>query len=259
VTGDDQRVDGHDRDGDGIDAGDDGTDNGIDGTDNGIDGTDNGIDGTDNGIDGIDGTDNGIDGIDGTDNGIDGIDGIDAGDDADPLAWETKRREVTYECPGFEIVREDVELPDGTTADFDYLVDDPAVVLLAFTPDGDVVLVEEWRQAVGRVNRALPAGGVEAADPDFAAAARRELAEETGYEAASVEKVGEFEPANGISNAVHHYYVARGCEPTAEQDLDFNESIRVTTRSYDDLLAAVRDGEIRDGRTALGVLQYELQ
>ncbi|WP_336036241.1 NUDIX hydrolase [Halobacterium yunchengense] len=181
------------------------------------------------------------------------------GDDRDPLAWATKRSEVAYECPGFEIVREDVELPDGTVTDFDYLVDDPAVVLLAFTPGGDVVLVEEWRQAVGRVNRALPAGGVEDGDDDLAAAARRELAEETGYEADSVEQFGEFEPANGIANAVHHYYVARGCRPTAEQDLDFDESIRVTTTPYEDLLAAVRDGDVRDGRTALGVLHYELR
>ncbi|MFB6269965.1 MAG: NUDIX hydrolase [Halobacterium sp.] len=180
-------------------------------------------------------------------------------DETDPLAWETTGREVVYECPGFEVVREDVELPDGTETDFDYLVDDPAVVLLAFTPDGDVVLVEEWRQAVGRVNRALPAGGVEDEDADFAAAARRELREETGYEAERVEKFGEFEPANGISNAVHHYYVAHDCRPTAEQDLDFNESIRVTTESYDDLLAAVTDGGVRDGRTALGVLHYERQ
>jgi ADP-ribose pyrophosphatase len=180
-------------------------------------------------------------------------------DETDPLAWETASREVAYECPGFEIVREDVVLPDGTETDFDYLVDDPAVVLLAFTPDGEVVLGEEWRQAVGRVNRALPAGGVEAADADFAAAAHRELREETGYEADSVAKFAEFEPANGISNAVHHYYVARGCQPTAEQDLDFNESIRVTTEPFADLLAAVRNGSVRDGRTALGVLHHELQ
>jgi ADP-ribose pyrophosphatase len=175
----------------------------------------------------------------------------------DPLAWETQDREVAYECPGFHIVHEDVVLPDGTETDYDFLVDDPAVVLLPFTPDGDVVLVEEWRQAVKRVNRALPAGSVEA-DEDFAVAARRELREETGYEADSLERFATHEPANAITDAVFHYFVARGCEPTAEQDLDFNESIRVATESYDDLLAAVRDGDVRDGRTALGVLQYEL-
>ncbi|WP_232686431.1 NUDIX hydrolase [Halobacterium zhouii] len=176
----------------------------------------------------------------------------------DSLAWETAEREVAYRCPGFDIVHEDVVLPDGTETDFDYLADDPAVAILPFTPDGDVVLVEEWRQAVERVNRALPAGGVEGEDVDLETAARRELAEETGYEAESVDFLCEFEPANGISDAVFHYFVARGCEPTAEQDLDFDESIRVRTESYDDLLEAVLADEVRDGRTALGVMRYEL-
>jgi ADP-ribose pyrophosphatase len=175
----------------------------------------------------------------------------------DSLAWETTDREIAYTCPGFDIVREDVRLPDGTATDYDYLADSPAVVVLAFTPDGDVVLVEEWRQAVKRVNRALPAGSVEG-DEDLAAAARRELTEETGYEAGSIEQYATYEPANGISDAVHHYFVAEDCTPTGSQQLDFNESIDATTEPYDDLVAAVRDGEMRDGRTALGVLQHEL-
>ncbi|MFB6068911.1 MAG: NUDIX hydrolase [Halobacterium sp.] len=176
---------------------------------------------------------------------------------SDELAWETTDREVAYTCPGFDVVHEDVRLPDGTATDFDYLSDDPAVVVLPFTGDGDVVLVEEWRQSVKRVNRALPAGSVEGDEP-LAAAARRELAEETGYEAASVEQYATYEPANGVTDAVFHYFLAEDCAPTGDQDLDFNESIRVTTTGYDDLLAAVRDGDVRDGRTALGVLQYEL-
>jgi ADP-ribose pyrophosphatase len=193
-------------------------------------------------------------------------DGDDGGGDGpaaptdDSLAWETTETGVPYACPGFEIRRDEVRLPDGTETDYDYLHDDPAVVVLGFTPgDGedDVVLVEEWRQAVGRVNRALPAGSVEPGE-DLAAAARREFAEETGYEPDSLERYATYEPANGISDAVHHYFVAEGCTPTGSQSLDDDESIRVDTEPYDDLVAAVRDGEVRDGRTALGVLQHEL-
>jgi ADP-ribose pyrophosphatase len=67
------------------------------------------------------------------------------------------------------------------------------------------------------------------------------------------------EPINGVANAVHHYFVARGCTPTGEQELDFNESIRVSTTVYDDLLRTALAGEIRDGRTLLGVFAYELR
>ncbi|EJN58481.1 NUDIX hydrolase [Halogranum rubrum] len=179
----------------------------------------------------------------------------------DDLTWETTATDIDYSCPGFDVRKDDVRLPDGTETDYHYVDEPPAVVVLPFTPDGDVVVIEEWRQAVGRVNRGLPAGTSEPEDDDLAAVAYRELTEETGYEAADVERLTTAEPANGISNTVHHYFVARGCEPTGEQELDFNESIRVDTTDYDSLLSDVVDGGrdgVVDGRTAIGVLQYEL-
>jgi ADP-ribose pyrophosphatase len=131
-------------------------------------------------------------------------------------------------------------------------------VLLPFTVDGDVVVIEEWRQAVGRVSFGLPAGGFEGEEAPVEAA-RRELAEETGYEAAAFEELGVFEPANGLLDSTFHYFVARGCEPAAEQDLDHNESIRVGTASFADLRDRALAGELRDGRSALAVLQYALR
>ncbi|MFB6304998.1 MAG: NUDIX hydrolase, partial [Haloferacaceae archaeon] len=129
---------------------------------------------------------------------------------------------------------------------------------LPFTPDGDVVSIDEWRQAVGRVNRGLPAGSVEPGDGSLAAAARRELREETGYAAGSVDHRLTVEPSNGIANSVHHHFVARDCEPTGERDLDGNESIAVRVRDYDDLLAAAVDGDLRDGRSVLALQHHEL-
>ncbi|MFB6103328.1 MAG: NUDIX domain-containing protein [Haloplanus sp.] len=180
-------------------------------------------------------------------------------DHADDLRWETTDSAVDYTCPGFDVRRDEVVLPDGTETDYHYVDEPAAVVVLPFTPDGDVVVIDEWRQAVGRVNRGLPAGSVESTDTDLAAAARRELAEETGYEADTVTRLFAAEPTNGIVNAVHHYFVARDCVPSAERSLDFNESIRVSTADYDDLLAAVLDGDVLDGRTVSAVTGYELR
>ena len=174
------------------------------------------------------------------------------------LAWETIGSSIAYTCPGFDIRRDTVRLPDGTETDFDYLVDDESVVVVPFTPDGEVVVIEEWRQAVGRACLGFPAGGVEPEDADPAAAARRELAEETGYVAGSVEPLVSVEPANGIANARHHYFVARGCTPDADQDLDHNESIRVSTTTLEALERDVAGGAIDDGRTVLGTLYYRL-
>ena len=191
-------------------------------------------------------------------------------DDPDALAWETLGSAVDYTCPGFDVRRDEVRFPDGETDGFHYVDEPPAVVVLPLTPDDDVVRIDEWRQAVGRVNRGIPAGTMEPSDGEGAGgdgdpgdaaverAAARELAEETGYEADSFERLTTVEPTNGMANAVHHHVLATGCEPTAERELDHNESIAVETVPYDDFLAAVVDDELRDGRAVTAVLWYEL-
>jgi len=176
----------------------------------------------------------------------------------DDLAWETLDSRTSYTCEGFDIVTDTVRFPNGEEAEFDYLSEGESVVVLPFTPDGDVVVIEEWRQPVGRVNRAIPAGSIESDDADPEDCVARELEEETGYRSGSVEHLTSVEPANGFADAVFHYFVARDCEPTGEQDLDYNEDIRVETTTFDALVEAAREDELRDGRSMLAVLYFEL-
>lgn len=199
---------------------------------------------------------------------------MNADDDGD-LSWETLDTEIDYRCPGFDVRRDEVRFPDGQADGYHYVDEPPAVVVLPLTPAGDVVVIDEWRQVVGRVNRGIPAGTMEPTDADSETlgggpgdgdpsdaaverAAARELAEETGYEADSFERLTTVEPTNGMANAVHHHVLATSCEPTADRELDHNESIAVETVPYDDLLAAVVDGGLRDGRAVTAVLWYEL-
>ena len=174
------------------------------------------------------------------------------------LEWETLTSHVAYSCDGFDIVTETVQLPDETQTDFDYLSEPESVCVLPFTPDRDVVCIEEWRQAVSRVNFGLPVGTTEPDDDDVEFAARRELAEETGYEADGLDRLVTVEPSNGLADSVMHFFVATDCRPTADQELDHDESIRVRTTAYEDLLEEVEAGSIRDGRAVLAVSYYEL-
>ncbi len=178
--------------------------------------------------------------------------------DDEALAWQVLERTTAYECSGFRIEREEVRLPDGTETAFDYLVEPPSVVILPFTATDEIVLIREWREAVDRVNRGLPAGTAEPDDPDLAATARRELREETGYAAGEIEPLLTVEPANGVANIEHHYFLAHECEPSGAQALEPDESIAVETACYDDVLAAALAGEMRDGRAMLGLLYYHL-
>ena len=177
---------------------------------------------------------------------------------ADPLAWETLESDVAYTCPGFDIVTQTVRLPAGHQTDFDYLSEPESVCILPFSGD-EVVCIEEWRQAVGRINRGLPVGTTEPDDEDIAAAARRELAEETGHIADTLEPLVTVEPANGLADSVMHFFVAHDCRPEGELALDHDESIRVAPMPYDELREAVSEGAIRDGRTVLAVSHYELR
>jgi len=173
------------------------------------------------------------------------------------MEWTTVESELAYTCDGFDVVNETVELPDGERAEFDWLREAESVVVLPFTADERVVVIDEWRQAVGRVNRGLPAGTLEG-DEDPAAAVGRELTEETGYRPGDIEHMTSVEPANGFSDAVFHYFLARDCEAAAEQELDPDETIEVTTTTFEHLREAVREGDLRDGRSAFAVLYYML-
>ncbi|WP_158854693.1 NUDIX hydrolase [Halorhabdus sp. CUG00001] len=174
------------------------------------------------------------------------------------LAWETLSSQTAYTCPGFDVVTDTVALPDDTETKFDYLTEGESVVILPVTTDEEVVVIEEWRQAVGAINYGLPAGSLEPDDGDPAAAVHRELEEETGYQPGQVEHLTTVEPANGFADAVFHYFLAEDCAPTGERDLDDNESIRVETTTIEALIAAAREDDLRDGRTMLGVLYYAL-
>ncbi len=173
------------------------------------------------------------------------------------LSWAILESKVAYSCDGFDVVNEQVQLPDGTETEFDYLAEEESVVILPFRPDGEVVVIDEWRHAVKRVNRGLPAGTLEDGEAP-AEAVGRELREETGYEPGTVHHLTTVEPANGFSDALFHYFLAEGCEQVGDQELDTDESIEVTTVSFDELESAVAEGELRDGRSAFGVLYYAL-
>lgn len=172
--------------------------------------------------------------------------------DADDPTWETLAETVRLSTRDFDVLEDRVRLPDDTETTFTHLREPPAVVILPFTAEGEVVMVAEYRHAVGHTSRGLPAGSIDG-DESVTAAARRELAEETGYAAGDLEHVQTVEPANGVSDARHHHVIARDCTPTATQDLDADETIRVQTRDWDALRAAVRDGDIVDGRSVLAV------
>lgn len=176
-------------------------------------------------------------------------------DSSDP-PWTLQTREVVYAGEALEVIHDHVDLPSGERLPFEYASESPSVVILPFTTAGEVVTITEWRQAVNRFSTGLPAGTVEESDADFREAARRELREETGFDSSRIEPLTVFEPANGPTDFEHHYFVAQACERVAEPNHEKDETITVSLKSFSSLLSAVETGDLRDGRSALGILWY---
>lgn len=104
-----------------------------------------------------------------------------------------------------------------------------AAAILAITDDGEAVLVEQYRAPLGRRTIELPAGlvGDAVAGEDPADAARRELAEETGYAAAALRHLGEFAASPGMSAETFHLFLATGLTGTGPGGGTTDEAITV--------------------------------
>ena len=131
----------------------------------------------------------------------------------------------------------------------------PGAVAILPLVDGDhVCLIRNRRVAVGKTLIELPAGTLEPGEPP-ATTAMRELAEETGYRASSVEKLCEFTMSPGILNERMCLYLARGLQP-GPVALEGGEDIQTLVVSWQQAMQMVFDGTIEDAKTLVGLLFY---
>ena len=109
--------------------------------------------------------------------------------------------------------------------------------------------------SVERGSWEIPAGTL-APQENVEACARRELTEETGYDARDFEKIGEITPLPGYADERIHLFLASGLTPSA-QDLDADELLSVHPTPLPRALAMVFNGEIQDAKTITGLLLAE--
>lgn len=155
--------------------------------------------------------------------------------------WERVGEDEVLHDGWLKIHRRTYRLPDGRTVEWDLHAGGPSVAVLALTPDQRLVMVRQFRPGPDRVVLTLPGGMVDAGEAPESAAAR-ELREETGYTAGSVEVV-----VSAISNASpyhRHVAIARDCTPGHQLNLDDYEDCEPVVMDVDEVRAEARAGRM---------------
>jgi 8-oxo-dGTP pyrophosphatase MutT (NUDIX family) len=132
-----------------------------------------------------------------------------------------------------------------------------AVVIVAVDELERVFCLWQYRHPAGRRFVELPAGLLDVVGEDPLGTARRELVEEAGLAATDWTALGTTYSSPGISAEVHHYFLARGLSAVDRGDFvaEHEEAdMQTAWVPYADLRAAVLDGRVTDGHTALAVL-----
>lgn len=180
--------------------------------------------------------------------------------DADqPSRWERLGQESLAKTRVFDLHHVRYRHPRrGTERDFVVAHPPDWVNVIALTPDGQLVLVRQFRFGVDDFALEIP-GGVMDPGEDPLAAGPRELREETGYTGAPARLLGTVRPNPAILSNRCHVVLVEQAVPAAATAWDHDEEIEILTRPVDDVLALARGGGIDHSLVLNALFLFEPQ
>lgn len=168
------------------------------------------------------------------------------------MPFELIRSEILLQGRAFKIRRDYLKTPDGKETKFEIVEHGGSVVVIPIDEEGNMWFVRQYRHAAGKDLLELPAGTRDGDEP-FEECAAREIREETGMEAGTLTKVGEFYLAPGYSTEFMGVFLATDLKHNP-LDPDVDEFLSVEKFSVKQALALVASGEVPDAKSLAALL-----
>jgi ADP-ribose pyrophosphatase len=175
------------------------------------------------------------------------------------LKETTKSSEKLFSGRIIDLYLEEVELPNGKTSTREIIKHPGAVAVIAITKENKIVMVQQYRKAMERVLVEIPAGKLEKGEqPEVTA--KRELEEETGYTAESLQHLLSFYTSPGFADELVHLYFTEELEILTEKaELDEDEFVDVLEVTLEEAQQMIDDQRIFDAKTAYAVQYLQLK
>ncbi len=158
--------------------------------------------------------------------------------------WQIIKDTKVFETPIFNLHERKVKPADGSGSSNFYILDAPEWInIIALTSSREIVLVEQYRHGIDTSTLEIPGGMVDPGENPLEAA-KREMAEETGFTSDLWTQIGRSSSNPAFLNNFTHLYLAENCIKTEEQHTEGNEDIAVHVMGIDKFLDLVRDGTV---------------
>lgn len=149
---------------------------------------------------------------------------------------------------------DDVLCPNGQISQREVVRHTHAACILAFKDENTILIEKQFRYPYNEIIFELPAGKMDA-DEDMQTTALRELEEETGFLARTIQYLGKIYPACAYTDEIIHLFLAKDLIKT-KQSLDADESLEILEMKIDEVVQMIKDGKLFDAKSLCAILHY---
>jgi len=156
-------------------------------------------------------------------------------------------------------VRQDFKVSPRTGTEHDFYVTDCPdwVNVIATTPEGHLVMVEQFRHGTNSIDMEIPGGVMDPHETDPVAAGLRELREETGFTGERARVLSRTRPNPAFMSNTCHTILVENCRHTHEVELDLAEDVRTYVKPWEEVACLLNNGAIPHSLVTLALHEYQ--